>query len=247
MIRVLARRVLGVERVPTYFLPWLTRPGLACSVLLSNVEARFKSGHNAGPFPVVVTQYDADGSVVARRDTVIPDSTSRVEVALVATASGHGFATVEGERLHSDLYVMLSDGAAYTVTHGRHEFIERYPARSRALVYALGVPLAAASRTIGAFVRHQYVYRGPDHRSHVLVMNLSNVRNHVRLTAVDAGDRTGRLLSLPPMGSALVDVHRLFPGGVTRLRLSGNAWFNIYLVGAGAQDVHGSLSLMHVK
>jgi hypothetical protein len=56
MIRVLARRVLGVERVPTYFLPWLTRPGLACSVLLSNVEARFKSGHNAGPFPVVVTR-----------------------------------------------------------------------------------------------------------------------------------------------------------------------------------------------
>jgi hypothetical protein len=34
---------------------------------------------------------------------------------------------------------------------------------------------------------------------------------------------------------------------VDRLRLSGNAWFNLYLVGAGPRDLDGALSLMHVK
>jgi hypothetical protein len=31
------------------------------------------------------------------------------------------------------------------------------------------------------------------------------------------------------------------------LRLTGNAWFNLYLVGAGTRNLEGALSLMHVK
>jgi hypothetical protein len=242
MVRALARRLLGVERVPTYYLPWLTHPGLECRLLLSNVEARFRSGQGSGAIPVVVTQYDADGSVVGRHDAVIPDRTSRVEVALRATAAGHGFATVSGDGLCSDLYVMLDDGASYAATHGRQEFVEQYPPRSRALAGAAGVPFRLLGRTIPAFVRHQYVYVGDDHRSHLLVMNLSNLRNRIRITG---GDHP-RLVSIPPMGSALVVVPAR-PPAVLRLRLSGNAWFNLYLVGAGTRDLAGSLSLMHVK
>ncbi|HET7875261.1 MAG TPA: hypothetical protein VFN71_07025 [Methylomirabilota bacterium] len=63
-LRALARRLLGVTRVPTYYLPWLTRPGLECTLVLHNVEARFKPGYNEGPFAVSVTQYDADSAVV---------------------------------------------------------------------------------------------------------------------------------------------------------------------------------------
>jgi hypothetical protein len=66
------------------------------------------------------------------------------------------------------------------------------------------------------------------------------------------GARVGaRLLRLPPMGSALLDVATLAPAAgrltVDRLRLTGNAWFNLYLVGAGPRDLDGALSLMHVK
>jgi hypothetical protein len=57
------------------------------------------------------------------------------------------------------------------------------------------------------------------------------------------------------MGARLLDVGGLDDGlvearagtRVHRLRLSGNAWFNLYLVGAGARDLAGPLSLMHVK
>jgi hypothetical protein len=34
---------------------------------------------------------------------------------------------------------------------------------------------------------------------------------------------------------------------VGRLRAEGNAWFNLYIVGAGALGLAGPLSLMHVK
>jgi hypothetical protein len=61
-----------------------------------------------------------------------------------------------------------------------------------------------------------------------------------------------RLLRLPPMGSHLLDVASLASGqapdaAALRLRLEGNAWFNLYLVGAGPLDLAGPLSLMHVK
>ena len=45
-LRKLAKRVLGVQRQPTYYLPWLTRPHLQCALVLSNVESRFKVGYN---------------------------------------------------------------------------------------------------------------------------------------------------------------------------------------------------------
>jgi len=58
-VRSLARRVFGVTRPRTYYLPWIIRPGLECALVLSNVEARFKPELSAGPFPVDVVQYDA--------------------------------------------------------------------------------------------------------------------------------------------------------------------------------------------
>ncbi len=48
-------------RPRTYYLPWITRPGLDCALVLSNVEARFKPELSAGPIPVTVVQYDARG------------------------------------------------------------------------------------------------------------------------------------------------------------------------------------------
>ena len=103
-----------------------------------------------------------------------------------------------------------------------------------------------------AFARDQYVYHGADSRSHVLLMNLSNVVNRIRVAATrDGAVVAARLLRIPPMGSALLDVAALAPAAgpltVDRLRLTGNAWFNLYLVGAGARDLDGPLSLMHVK
>ncbi len=88
-------------------------------------------------------------------------------------------------------------------------------------------------------------------------MNLSNVTNCIRAVlnpAQSAAARAvgSRLLRLPPMGSHLLDVASLAPGralnaGAWRLGLEGNAWFNLYLVGAGPLDLAGPLSLMHVK
>src|SRR4029450_9372443 len=59
----LARRVLGVTRESTYYLPWLTRPGLECVVLVNNIESRFTSGRGAtaADLEATVTQYDAGG------------------------------------------------------------------------------------------------------------------------------------------------------------------------------------------
>jgi hypothetical protein len=252
-LRSLARRMLGVSRVPTYYLPWLTRPGLECALVLHNVEARFKPGWNEGPFPVSVIQYDADGTVVRRFEARLRDSTDAVELPLEPTAGGCGFATVSGQRMHSDLYVTLSDGHDYTATHGRGEFVEHYPAWTSALMAVLGGALAVFGRTISAFARDQYVYLGPDSRSHLLLMNLSNVTNRIRVTAFRDRVRLGsRLVTLRPVGSRLVDVTTLGPApehgtAAWRLRLEGNAWFNLYLIGAGPRDLAGPLSLMHVK
>ena len=252
-MRGLARRLLGVRRTPTYYLPWLTRPGLACVLLLNNVEARFKSGYSQGPFPVSACQHDADGAVVRRYEAVLADNLDRAEIRLEAGAGGCGFVTVDTTRLYSDLYVTLSDGAAYTATHGRGEFVEHYPLRTRALLGVLGAVLALAGRTIPAFRRDQYVYDGADSRSHLLLLNLSNVTNRIRIVASTDGRLTGaRLVTLPAMGARLVDVAGLGERAagamvVRRLHLEGNAWFNLYVVGAGARDLDGPLSLMHVK
>jgi hypothetical protein len=252
-LRGLARRLLGVRRTPTYYLPWLTRPGLQCVLLLSNVEARFKAGYSRGPFPVSACQHDADGAVVRRYEAVLADNLDRAEIALEAGAGGCGFVTVDTTHLHSDLYVTLSDGESYTATHGRGEFVEHYPLPTRVLMRGLGALLALAGRTIPAFTRDQYVYDGTDSRSHLLVMNLSNVTNRVRIVARTEGRVTGaRVVTLPAMGSRLIDVASLGPRAtgatvVRRLRLEGNAWFNLYVVGAGARDLDGPLSLMHVK
>ena len=251
-LRSLARRVLGVRRESTYYLPWLTRPGLECVVLVNNIESRFTSGRDTTGLNATVTQYDADGGVVGVYTTTLTDSADAREVPLAPTTAGHGFVTVRTRRIHSDLYVALVDGESYSATHGRQEFVEHYPAWTRTPLAIAGGVLAAAGRTVPLFARDQYVYHGPDSRSHVLLFNLSNVVNRIRVVATRDGAPAGaRLLRLPPMGSALLDVGALGPAAdrlvVDRLRLTGNAWFNLYLVGAGARDLDGALSLMHVK
>jgi hypothetical protein len=250
-LRTLARRFLAVERTATYYLPWLTRPGLDCVLILNNIESRFKTGFNEGPFRLTVTQHDADGSVVRRYTATLADSTDVVELRLTPTLAGCGFVTVEGERLLTDLYVSLSNGEFYTVTHGRGEFVEQYPRWVRGLAGVAGGALAVAGRTVAAFTRDQYVHVDADSRSHLLVMNLSNITNRIRASVRWDGRRLGgRLVTLPPMGAMLLDVGSLAPGrtaAVRRVRLEGNAWFNIYLVGAGPRDLAGPLSLMHVK
>jgi hypothetical protein len=252
-LRGLARRILGVRRTPAYFLPWLGRRGLDCVLILNNVEARFREGHRQGPFPVSAVQYDADGTPVQRYEATLADSTDTAEVPLQPTAAGCGFVTVDVSRLQSDHYVTLSDGVAYAATHGRQEFIEHYPVRTRAVMALLGGALALLGRTIPAFVRHQYAYAGPASNSHLLLLNLSNATNRIRVTTHRDGAQVGALLvRVPPMGSALLEADRLAgsvaPGpAVLQLMLEGNAWFNLYLVGTGSGGLVGPLSLMHVK
>jgi hypothetical protein len=251
-LRSLGRRLLGVARAPTYYLPWLTRPGLECVVLVNNMEARFTTGRGAAHLEATVTQYDARGRVVDVHRTALADSTDAREVHLTPTASGHGFVTVAAPQIRASLYVALVSAEGYTATHGRHEFIEHYPVWTRAVLAAAGALLGLAGRTVPTFARDQYVYHGPTSRSHVLVLNLSNIPNRIRVVATrDQATVGARLLRLPPMGSALLDVGALAPGAgpltVDRLRLTGNAWFNLYLVGAGPRDLEGALSLMHVK
>ena len=252
LLRRFARTVLGVERPRVYYLPWLVRPGLDCVLMLSNLEARFKTGHNTGPFAVRVTQYDADGRSRGEHHARLEGSTDLVEVPLPSSDTAWGFVTVDGDHLHSDLYVTVSDGDAYAVTHGREEFIERYPLRSRAAMSAIVRVLGWFGRTVPAFVRHQYAYIGADSRSDLLLLNLSNVANHVRVVTLPSGE-VSTLLRIPAMGSHLLDVSRLAPPPATGtrvvpLRLEGNAWFNLYVVGAvGVAERSAPLSLMHVK
>ena len=183
----------------------------------------------------------------------VRDSTDAVELPLTAPREGCGFVVVRGERLHSDLYVCLFDGRTSTMTHGRGEFIERYPPRTRALLALLGGLAALAGRTLPAFARDQFVYSGTESRSHVLLLNLADVPNRIRVDVTRDGAPLGaRLVRLPPCGAHLLhlaDVAAPPARGtdVWRLRLTGNAWFNLYLVGAGREDLAGPLSLMHVK
>jgi len=249
LLRRVARALLGVERPPVYYLPWLVRPGLDCVLMLSNLEARFRSGHNAGPFAFRVTQYAADGRLLAEHHTRLERGTDVAEVTLAASDTGWGFVTIGDDPVQSDLYVTLSDGAAYAATHGRQEFVERYPARSRAALAVVGGLLAWLGRTVPAFVRYQYAYVGAESRSDLLLLNLSNVTNRIRVVTLPAGSPSV-LVRIPPMGSHLLDISRLAQPAVqgTRvvpLRLEGNAWFNLYVVGASERST--PRSLMHVK
>ena len=251
-LRSLGRRLLGVTRVPTYYLPWLTRPGLECVVLVNNMEARFTTGRGATHLDATITQYDARGRVVDVHRTALADGTDAREVRLTPTTDGHGFVTVTAPQIRASLYVAMVSAEGYTATHGRHEFIEHYPAWTRAVLAAAGALLAPAGRTVPSFARDQYVYHGPASRSHVLILNLSNVVNRIRVVATrDQATVGARLLRLPPMGAALLEAGALAPAAaaltVDRLHLTGNAWFNLYLVGAGSRDLDGALSLMHVK
>ena len=244
--------MLGVQREPTYYLPWLTRPGLDCVVLLNNIESRFTSGRDGRGLDATLVQRDAEGRVAGEHRTTLADSTDAREVRLAPAGAGYGFVTVDAPRIRSDFYVALSDPETYTATHGRHEFIEHYPAWTRGLLAVAGALLAPLGRTMPAFARDQYVYHGTASRSHVLLLNLSNVVNRVRIVAERDGARVGvRLVRIPPRGARLVDVDSLAPPTsaltVEHLRLTGNAWFNLYLIGAGSKDLEGALSLMHVK
>jgi hypothetical protein len=252
-LRSLARRVLAVSRKPVYYLPWLIRPGLQCVLVLSNVESRFKVGYNQGPFPLAVVQYDANGAPSRRYQLSLESAEDTVELALDSAPGGCGFVTVEGDRINSDLYATLSHEASYTATHGRGEFTETYPLHARVLLALAQAALGLMGRALPAFIRDQYVYVGQDSCSHLLLLNLSNVPNRIRVAASVDGRAIGiRLLRLAPMGSALLDVLTLGTRpdrgtAVWRLRLQGAAWFNLYVLGAGSRDLSGPLALMHVK
>jgi len=251
-LRSATRRLLGVRRDSTYYLPWLTRPGLECVVLLSNIESRFTSGRDGRDLEATVTQFDAEGRIGGVQRVTLADSTEAREVRLTPTGIGYGLVTVAAPQIRSDLYVALFDGDTYTATHGRHEFVEHYPAWTRAVLAVAGRILAPLGHTVPAFSRDQYAYHGAASRSHVLLLNLSNVINRIRVVARRDGARGGtRLLRIPPLGARLLDVGSLAPATgpltVEHLRLTANAWFNLYLVGAGSRDLDGALSLMHVK
>jgi hypothetical protein len=251
-LRAVARRLLGVKRTPTYYLPWLTLHDLECALILNNVEVRFKPGENEGPFPATVVQFDADGTVVRASEVSVKDTADAVELPLQPTTSGYGIVTVSTQYLHSDLYVTLSDGARYTATHGRFEFVETYPRGVRVLLAVLGRLLEPIGHTIPAFAKDQYAYAGRESRSHLLLLNLSNVTNRIRVVVHREDTRvSARLVSLPPRGARLLDVGTLARADddltPLALHLEGNAWFNLYLVGAGPRDLAGPLSLMHVK
>jgi hypothetical protein len=251
-VRSATRRLLGVRRDPTYYLPWLTRPGLDCVVLLNNIESRFTSGRDARDIEATVTQLDADGRVVGVERTTLADSIDAREARLTPAGAGYGLVTVEAPTIRSDFYVALIDAETYTATHGRHEFIEHYPPWTRAVLAIAGALLAPLGRTVPAFRRDQYVYHGAASRSHLMLFNLSNVVNRIRIVARRDGVRVGaRLIRVPPRGTRLLDVDALAPAvgplTVEQLQITGNAWFNLYLVGAGARDLEGALSLMHVK
>ena len=87
----------------------------------------------------------------------------------------------------------------------------------------------------------------------MLLLNLADIANHVRVVVTrDGAQHATRLLRLPARGARLVRLADLAAPPtrgteVWRLRLTGNAWFNLYLVGAGREDLSGPLSLMHVK
>ncbi len=251
-LRTLARRLLGVTRTPTYYLPWLTLNGLECALIVTNVEARYRPGENQGPFPATVTQYDADGALVQQTAVTLRDTDDAVEVALTPTPAGYGLVTVSTDHVRSDLYVTVADGESYAATHGRFEFFEGYPLRARLGLALLGGLLRPLGRTIPAFRRNQYVHAGRDGRTHLLLLNLANVVNRVRVVAYRGDTRVGaRLLALAPRGARLLDVGDVAPGTgdgtQLALALEGNAWFNLYVVGAGTRDLAGPLSLMHVK
>jgi hypothetical protein len=231
----------------------MSRAGLECVLLLSNIESRFRSRSGPGPFAVSARQYDDRGRLVREYAVELADHLDTAEVPLSSAADGYGLVAVDVGRIQSDLYVTLCAGDSYTATHGRGEFVERYPAWTRIAVAVVGWVLALAGLTVPAFARDQYVYVGADNRSHVLLMNLSNVTNRIRIKlTAEAVPWSSRLAILPPMGAhllalptpALDDGPRL---RVRRLRAEGNAWFNIYMVGTGARGLAGPLSLMHVK
>lgn len=252
-LRGLARRLLGVTRTSTYYLPWLVRPPVGCILLVNNIESRFKSEFNRGPFPVTITQYGADGRIARRYEVSLADSGDTADLELQTAPGGVGVLTVRGERILSGSYALLTDGRTYSGTHGRQENWDAYPWPARALLAVLGTLLAPLRRTVPAFTLHQYGFVGPDSRSYFLLMNLSNVTNRLRASANGDG-RRGRvaLLTLPPHGTCLFDVRRIAPPRAERtvslhMRLEGNARFNLYVVGAGPKDLDGALSLMHVK
>lgn len=253
LVRVLARLALGIRRVPTYYLPWISREGLECVLLLSNIESRFQARSGPGPFAVSARQYDGRGRLVREHAVELADHLDTAEMSLSSAPDGYGFVAVDVGQIQSDLYVTLCAGHSYTATHGRGEFVEHYPVWTRIVMAAIGRVLALAGLTIAAFARDQYVYVGADNRSHLLLMNLSNVTNRIRIRLTGGvAPWASRLAILPPMGAyllalpspALDDGTRLRVG---RLRAEGNAWFNIYMIGTGARDLAGPLSLMHVK
>jgi len=256
-LRNLAKRILGVERRPAYYLPWLTRPRLQCALVLSNVESRFKIGYNRGSFPVSAVQYDACGAVAKRYAGTLPDAVEAVELALEPVAGDCGFVTVSGERINSDIYVALSDGEACTATHGRGEFVARYdegafPYRPHhyayvhrkgsatpALYYAVSAALGGVPDRIGdmSWLNNfdTHIFRRDPHAARYSVMlgNLGRFAStEAQVFAYYGAERVERTVALGPRSHAEV---ALAPehGGQRLTRVETKSLFHLagYVVG----------------
>lgn len=114
-LRSLARWLLGVRRVPTYYVPWITRPGLTCEYRAMNETRRFLS---RGPSW---------------------DTGSAVFYGLHKTGDV-GIALIEFQGAPTDVLVTLTHADGSTTTHGRGEFIEHYPWYARWLLALAGHP-----------------------------------------------------------------------------------------------------------
>src|SRR3989442_22523 len=126
-VRALARSLLGVIRVPTYYLPWIARPGLECTLVLSNVEARFKPDSRRGPYTLAVEQYDADGAVVRRHELTLRDAPDGVERPPAPPAGGHGLAAARRGRARR----RRRRDARLAAAPGRQRVVQLLPGRHR--------------------------------------------------------------------------------------------------------------------
>ena len=252
-VRTWTRGLLGVRRDPTYYLPWLTRPGLDCVVLLNNIESRFTSGREGRDLDATVTQFDSEGRGGQPATRHADRQHRRARGA--ADPGRRRLRLRDGgrARIKSDLYVALVDGESVHArrTAGRSSSSTTRPGRARCSRWPArswrrwGTRAGLRARSVRLSRRGQPLApAGPE----------SVERRQPRSRRRRARRRAGRRpAGLHPAAEARgsLDVDSLAPAAerliVEQLRLTGNAWFNLYLVGAGTRDLEGALSLMHVK
>ena len=167
-------------------------PGLDCVVLLNNIESRFTSGREGRGLDAMVTQLDSEGRVSqpATRHAVRQHRRAR-------GAAGAGRRRLwlrDGGRAPDQVRPLRGARRRRDVHRDARPAVSSSSTIrpwTRAILAVAGALLAPLGHTVPAFARDQYVYHGADSRSHLLVLNLSNVVNRVRVVA-RARRRAGR-------------------------------------------------------